>query len=126
MLDILCCRITIGDADAVNPMKIINSIEIQEVHSIEITESFRKLIGSAKILFPKGTVCKSTILGPVTLEGVDASSLTTTVLEDGVIVEKRKSHSLLTEKKIHVGQRINLKLGYNGVMKNMLDRKSVV
>ena len=46
-MDILCCRITIGDADPSNPMRIQNGVEITEVQSLEINESYKKLIGTA-------------------------------------------------------------------------------
>lgn len=68
-MDILCCRITIGDADPSNPMRIQNGVEITEVQSLEINESYKKLIGTAKVIFPKGSVCRSTIIGNVTLGG---------------------------------------------------------
>lgn len=57
-MDVLCCRITIGDADPSNPMKIRSGVEITEVHTLEINESYKKLIGTAKVTFPKGTVCR--------------------------------------------------------------------
>ena len=56
-MDILCCRITIGDADPSNPMRIQNGVEITEVQSLEINESYKKLIGTAKVIFPKASVC---------------------------------------------------------------------
>ena len=120
-MDVLCCRITIGDADPANPMKITDGVEITEVHTLEINESYKKLIGTAKVTFPKGTVCRSTIIGTVTLEGKDASRLTTEIMQDGVIIEKRTTQRLVDETTFKVGQRINIKLGYNGVMKNMFD-----
>lgn len=89
-MDILCCRITIGDADPSNPMRIQNGVEITEVQSLEINESYKKLIGTAKVIFPKGSVCRSTIIGNVTLEGKDVSRITTEVMQDGVIIEKRR------------------------------------
>ena len=49
MMDVLCCKITIGDANPSNPMEIKNAIEITEVQSIEINETYKKLIGTAKI-----------------------------------------------------------------------------
>lgn len=121
MMDVLCCRITIGDADASNPMKIVNAMEITEVHSLEIDESYKKLIGTAKVVFPKGSVCRSTILGNITIEGKDASSFTTEIMEDGIIIEKRTTQRLVDETTFKVGQRINIKLGYNGILKNMFD-----
>lgn len=121
MMDILCCRITIGNADPSNPMKIKDGIEITEVHTLEINESYKKLVGTAKITLPKGSVCRSTIIGNITLEGKDASTLTTEVMEDGVIIEKRTTQRLVDETTFKVGQRVNIKLGYNGVLKNMFD-----
>lgn len=120
-MDVLCCRITIGDADPSNPMKIRSGVEITEVHTLEINESYKKLIGTAKVTFPKGTVCRSTIIGNMTLEGKDVSRITTEVMQDGVIIEKRSTQRLVDETTFKVGQRINIKLGYNGVLKNMFD-----
>ena len=95
-MDILCCRITIGDADPSNPMRIQNGVEITEVQSLEINESYKKLIGTAKVIFPKGSVCRSTIIGNVTLEGKDVSRITTEVMQDGVIIEKRSAQCLVS------------------------------
>lgn len=120
-LDILCCQITIGDADPDNPIVIKNGIEITEVKEIQITESYKKLIGSAKLTFPKGTVFKSTIVGPVTKEGVDATRITTEIMQDGVLIEKRSSQTAMDDKTFKVGQRVNIKLGYNDGLKNMWD-----
>lgn len=97
-MDILCCRITIGDADPSNPMRIQNGVEITEVQSLEINESYKKLIGTAKVIFPKGSVCRSTIIGNVTLEGKDVSRITTEVMQDGVIIEKREGGNLAASK----------------------------
>lgn len=55
-LDVLCCRITIGDPDAGNPMSILNPITLTEVQEVEIVETYKKLIGTATIRFPKGTI----------------------------------------------------------------------
>lgn len=120
-MDVLCCKIIIGDADASNPMMIKGGIEITEVSDIEITESYKKLIGKAKLKFPKGTVYRSTIVGNGTPEGKDASRVTTEIMQDGLVIEKRSSQNILEPTKFKVGQRINVKLGYNGIMKNMFD-----
>lgn len=120
-MDVLCCRITIGNPDAENPMKIKDGFEITEVHDLEINETYKKLIGTAKLHFPKGTVCRSTIIVNATIEGKDASTFTTEVMQDGVIIEKRSTQRMLDDTTFKVGQRINIKLGYNGVMKNMFD-----
>lgn len=120
-VDVLSCHIRIGDADADNPIKIKNPIEITEVSEIEIHESYKKLIGTAKITLPKGSIYKSTVIGAITLEGVDASLVTTEIMQDGVIIEKRAAQTAVNENTFKVGQRINIKLGYNGVLKNMFD-----
>lgn len=53
MIDVLCCKITIGDADSGNPMVIKDPIVLTEVEEVEIVETYKKLIGTAKITFPK-------------------------------------------------------------------------
>ena len=121
MMDVLCCKITIGDANPSNPMEIKDAIEITEVQSIEINETYKKLIGTAKITLPKGSVCRSTIIGTVTVEGKDASIFTTEIMEDGVIIEKQTTQRLVDTTTFKVGQRVNIKLGYNGILKNMFD-----
>lgn len=120
-LDVLCCKITIGDADPANPMAIQNPVVLTEVQEIEIVETYKKLTGTAKVILPKGTVYQSTIIGNATLEGNDASRVTTEVMEDGVIIEKRSSQAAVEKDTFHTGQRINIKLGYNGILKNMFD-----
>lgn len=120
-LDILCCKITIGDADPSNPMVIKNTITLTEVLNIEINESYKRLIGTAKVVFPKGTVFKSTIIGNGTIEGKDASRITTEIMQDGVVIEKRSTQKAIDESTFKIGQRVNIKLGYNGYLKNMFD-----
>lgn len=120
-LDILCCKITIGDADPSNPMVIKNTITLTEVLNIEINESYKRLIGTAKVVFPKGTVFKSTIIGNGTIEGKDASRITTEIMQDGVVIEKRNTQKAIDESTFKIGQRVNIKLGYNGYLKNMFD-----
>lgn len=120
-LDILCCHITIGNEDPANPMNILNSIEIREVQELEIHESYKKLIGTAKLKFPRGTLFRSTILGSVTREGKDASRLTAEVMQNGALIEKRSTQGILDADVIKVEQRINIKLGYNGVLKTLFD-----
>lgn len=120
-MEVLCCRISIGDADVENPMKINGGIELSEVSEIEITESYKTLIGTAKLKFPKGTVCRSTIIGNGTPEGKDVSRVTTEIMQDGVIIEKRSTQNILDATTFKVGQRINVKLGYSGALKNMFD-----
>lgn len=120
-LNVLCCKITIGDTDPSNPMAIQRPVVLTEVQEIEIVETYKKLIGTAKVIFPKGTVYRSTLIGNATLEGKDASRITTEVMEDGIIIEKRSSQAAVGKDTFKTGQRINIKLGYDGVLKNMFD-----
>lgn len=120
-MDILYCQITIGDPDSKNPIEILNPIELTEVQQITITESYKKLIGTAKVIFPKGTIYKSTLVGAATIEGKDASRVTTEIMQDGVLIEKRNTQAAITDNTFKIGQRIGIKLGYNGHLKNMWD-----
>lgn len=121
MIDVLCCKITIGDADSGNPMVIKDPIVLTEVEEVEIVETYKKLIGTAKITFPKGTVYQSTVIGNATIEGKDASRISTEIMQDGVVIEKRSSQQAMNDVTFKVGQRVNIKLGYNGILKNMFD-----
>jgi hypothetical protein len=102
-------------------MAIQDPVVLTEVQEIEIVETYKKLTGTARVILPKGTVYQSTIIGNATLEGNDASRITTEVMEDGVIIEKRSSQAAVGKDTFHTGQRINIKLGYNGILKNMFD-----
>jgi hypothetical protein len=96
-------------------------VEITEVEEIEIHESYKELIGTARLKFPKGSVYKSTIIGAATMEGKDATRITAEIMQDGIIIEKRTTQSAIEETTFKTGQRVNIKLGYNGHLKNMFD-----
>lgn len=121
MLDVLSCRITIGDANPGNPMVIQSPIVLTEVEEVEINESYKKLIGTAKIVFPKGTVFQSTVIGNATIEGKDAGRITTEIMQDGVVIEKRSTQQAMNEVSFKVGQRVKIELGYNGLLKTMFE-----
>ena len=121
MLDVLSCRITIGDADPGNPMMIQSPIVLTEVEEVEINESYKKLIGTAKVVFPKGTVFRSTVIGNATVEGKDAGRITTEIMQDGVVIEKRSTQQAMSEVSFKVGQRVKIELGYNGLLKTMFE-----
>lgn len=121
MLDVLSCRITIGDADPGNPMVILSPIVLTEVEEVEINESYKKLIGTAKVVFPKGTVFRSTVIGSATIEGKDAGRVTTEIMQDGVVIEKRSTQQAMNEASFKVGQRVKIELGYNGLLKTMFE-----
>ena len=92
---------------------------LTEVQNIEIVESYKRLIGTAKITFPKGSVYKSTILVNSTIEGVNASRMTTEIMNDGAIIEKHHYQETINNMTFKVGQRIDIELGYNGILKKI-------
>ena len=102
-------------------MAIQNPVTLTEVQEVEIVETYKKLIGTATIRFPKGTVFRSTIVGTATLEGKDASRITTEVMQDGVVIEKRSSYSAMDATTFKIGQRVRIRLGYNGMLRTMFD-----
>lgn len=120
-LDVLCCRITVGDPDPANPIVICNPVTLTEVQEVEIVESYKKLIGTATLRLPKGTVLRSTIQGAATTEGKDASRITTEVMQDGVIIERRAWQRAMDETSFRIGQRIRIRLGYNGKLRTLFD-----
>lgn len=128
---ILGCQIIIGDPRFDNPMVIDNQKIITEVQNITIHDSYKRLINSAEIIFPKGSVLKSDIIKEVTVDGKNASNLIKKDVKDdniyidkrkdGVIIEKTINQALVSEDSIRVGQRISVRLGYNGDLKTMFD-----
>lgn len=120
-LDVLTCEIRVGSPDPKSPIKILNPILLTEVQSIKIEESFKELVGSATVIFPKGSVYQSTIITNVTADGKDASSVFVNRMEDGVLIEKKTTQLPVSEIAFIVGQRISIKLGYNGNIKSMFE-----
>ena len=97
-----------------NPKKPMEEPEspllISEVESIEIEESYRKLIGTASVLFPRGTVIKKTL---TQLNGEEYNSKVTATVDDaGVLVTTRTDSKLATVSDFKVGKRIRIMLGY--------------
>ena len=61
-LDILCCKILIWEANSdvieINDPDENKCLVIRECESIEINDTYKKLINSASVRFPRGTVIK--------------------------------------------------------------------
>lgn len=83
---------------------------IAEVESLEIRESYRNVVGSANIKFPRGTIIKKT------LEAVDPSEYSSKVTADissqGAIIEARTNSDVAKTSDFAVGSRIRIRLGY--------------
>lgn len=53
-LDVLCCRITIGDPDPGNSMAIQNPVTLTEVQEVEIVETYKSSSELRPSAFQKG------------------------------------------------------------------------
>lgn len=119
---VLICLIEIWDLqDPKKPMEEPSSpLLIAEVESLQIEDSYRKLIGEASVKFPRGTVIKKTI---TQINGEEYSSKITANLDDnGVLVTTRTDSKLATVADFKVGQRIRIRLGYlNPLVREDLD-----
>ena len=115
-VDILVCKILIWepvdknkiDAQAPSDNKCLI---LRECQSIEIEESYKKLIGTALVKFPKGTIIKRTT-APNDIENGEANKVYVERLADGAITEKRSGYSTAKPSDFKVGQRIRIYLGY--------------
>lgn len=115
-VDILACKILIWEPE--NKTKIDTNdpaddkcLVLRECQSIEIEESYKKLIGTASVKFPRGTVIKRTL----TKNDIDEDGTATVYTErlaDGTITEKRAGYSTAQPSDFKVGQRIRIYLGY--------------
>lgn len=81
---------------------------VTDIANLEIVESYQKLISTAQITFPKGTVIKKTI---TTEEREDEGSITIGLSDAGVVQEIRTSTEVLSTQ-FSVGNRIRISLGY--------------
>lgn len=114
-LRILVCKIIVweskkaaGEIDMDEPD---DALIIRECESIEISESYKQLIGTATIRFPRGTIIKKTITPEQTSkDGV--SNVYTERLANGAILEKRENSGEARPEDFKVGQRIRIYLSY--------------
>lgn len=85
-------------------------LRIAEVESIQIDDSYRKLIGTASVKFPRGTVIKKTI---TTLnEQENANKVSASIDDAGVLITTRTDSKVASVTDFKVGQRIRIYLGY--------------
>lgn len=87
-------------------------LRICEVENVQIEESFKKLIGTASVRFPRGTVVRKTITEYTAKKDGDFGKITAGRSLSGVIEETRTSTSVATTDTFKVGQRIKIYLGY--------------
>lgn len=115
-VDILMCKILVWEPK--DPTKVDyevpdenQCIVLRECQSIEIDESYKKLIGTATVKFPRGTMVNRTITSE-TIEKEGTGQVYTERLDSGVVEERRKGQSAATPSDFKVGHRIRIYLGY--------------
>lgn len=112
---ILICLIKIWTPqDQKKPMEVPDdAMLISEVEEIEIDESYKQLIGTASVRFPRGTIIRKTITAYNEKEVAGNKKLDANVSASGVIEEVRAStSSVASSSSFSVGQRIRIYLGY--------------
>lgn len=84
---------------------------ISEVESLEISNSFSSVIGSANILFPRGTILKRTIDKSNAEEA--GNEVSASFSSEGVLLEERSTKTeIATPNHFVAGSRIRIRLGY--------------
>lgn len=112
---ILICLIQIWKLD--DPQNLSgepqNPILITEAQRIEIEDSYKKLIGTASVSFPRGTVIKktSTELNLVG-DNISTQSVVIANMDNGVLMTTRTNSRAATTADFSVGSRIRIMLGY--------------
>lgn len=87
-------------------------MRICEVESVEIEESFKKLIGTAAVRFPRGTVIRQTVTQSSAEEDETYKKVNVSLSSSGVVEEKRNKQTVASLSTFSVGQRIKIYLGY--------------
>jgi hypothetical protein len=115
-VDVLACKILIWEPEDKNKIDANDPADdkclvLRECQSIEIEESYKKLIGTASVKFPRGTIIKRTTTKN-DIEENGTKTVYTERLADGTITEKRAGYSTAQPSDFKVGQRIRIYLGY--------------
>lgn len=112
--EILLCLIEIWSVkDPTNPMEQSNDVRlITEVENIEISESYKNLISSAALSFPRGTVVrKTTTEMNVSQDAISTEEVGASTIDNGILVVKKTTTKLATVDDFSVGNRIRISLG---------------
>lgn len=115
-IDILLCKILIWEPEDKSRIDVTcpddsKCLVIRECESVEIEESYKKLIGTASVKFPRGTMIRRTL----TKERLDENGADTVYVErlaDGVLAERRSGSTVAAPSDFSVGQRIRIYLSY--------------
>lgn len=87
-------------------------MRICEVEEVQIEESFKKLIGTASVRFPRGTVIRKTVTARTADEDKDFQKISVGLSNSGVVEETRTETSVASVDTFSIGQRIKIYLGY--------------
>lgn len=110
---ILICMIQVWKPQGKEIMKIPkDAMTITEVQSIEVEESYKQLIGTASVKFPRGTVIRKTVTKQNEDKVAQDNALVANVDDAGVIEEVRTSSSIASTGDFQTGMRIRINLGY--------------
>lgn len=111
---ILICLIQIWEIeDKKSPMEEPASPRlITEVENIEIVDSYRKLIGTASVKFPRGTVIKKTITELNINDIANSKKVYADTKDNGVLTTTRTDSKKAEVTDFKVGNRIRIMLGY--------------
>lgn len=110
----LICLIEVWNPKGKTPQELMlpegkPDFMIAEVESIEIRESYRNVVSTAALTFPRGTIIKKTLEADPTEY---ASAVTASINSQGAIIENRTNSSVATVDNFEVGSRIRIRLGY--------------
>lgn len=109
---ILICMIKIWDPQNTNNAEPEQALYLTEVENIEIEDSYKQLIGTASVKFPRGTVVRKTVTGENESEIADSPSLTASVEDTGAVIVTRNYTRKAEVSDFKIGNRIKIWLGY--------------
>ena len=111
---IMICLIQIWELDDANkPMDEPKSPRlITEVENLEIVDSYRKLIGTASVKFPRGTVIKKTVTELNINDVANNRKVSAIMSDNGVLITTRTDSKKAETCDFKVGNRIRIMLGY--------------
>lgn len=115
-VDILVSKVLVWDPGSKKEIEAKDPDEgkclvLRECVNIEIEESYKKLIGTATVRFPRGTVIKKTITSD-DIEKNGASEVYVERLDNGALIESRDGYAVVKPSDFKVGQRIRIYIGY--------------
>lgn len=111
---ILICLIQIWDLEDIGKAMVEPSspLLITEVEDVEIEDSYRKLIGTASVKFPRGTVIKKTITTINENDIIPNNKVYAEVDDKGVLITTRTDSKKAEVADFKIGKRIRIMLGY--------------